>query len=129
MLEEDGRIDWLDQVIIEAGFFGPASIGFLTPSGQGNDPKVFAPGLGPNHSTGQITAHPGHAQVQKNDLRTEFAGPGDGLFTIVRGLDLVAVKSEQHGEGIGAVVQVVDDQNPSGSGLYSSLIGHPHKLQ
>lgn len=76
-------IDGLDEVVIEAGFFGAAPVLFLAPTGQGHNEYVLAPGLLADAPAGVVAAEFRHADVEQDKVRLEVLGRTDGVEAIM----------------------------------------------
>src|SRR5262245_9094970 len=110
-LEELGFADRLDQMYVEANFRRALAIALLSPPGESHQRRLLAPGFLAQASRSLVAIHLRHPEIEENDLRLEFAGHGQCLDAVVGHSNVVSGELEQHGERIGCVAIVVNDEN------------------
>src|SRR5204863_2560130 len=100
-----------DQMLIEPGLFRLAAVAFLAPAGQRDEYEALAPGLLADVATSVITIQLRHADVQEYEVGTEPLRRRDGLQSVVRQFGLMPEDVQEHGQGVRAVLVVIDNQN------------------
>src|SRR6202035_22493 len=111
------RIDWLDQVMVEAGFPGLAAIIVLTVAGDGHEHRLVEAGHGAQVPRHLVAAHPGQADVEQDDLRQEDGGRGQGGRTVAGAADGEAPVLEEGRQGLRGIAVVVHHEDAAGTRL------------
>jgi hypothetical protein len=90
---QQGRLDRLDQMVIEAGFAGAPLVVVLPPAGEGDEKDLGAPGQLADTAAGVVAVQERHADVEEDRVRAEGAGRFERREAVRGGADLVALIS------------------------------------
>src|SRR5687767_1662570 len=110
------RIRGLDQVAIESRRMRSLAIGVLAPARERDDERLLAARQRPDAPRGFDAVHAWHAEIQHDGVRMPFTGLSYGFDPVARRPHLMALQSQQLGQGAGRVEIVVGDHHAPGSG-------------
>jgi len=113
-VEECGGVDGFDHVVVEAGVFGALFVGVLSPAGDGDEGDGGGPGVLAEGADEVVAVDFGEADVEECDVGAEVFDGDESVGAVVGDADVVAGHSEEHGEGVGGVAVVVDDDDAEG---------------
>ncbi len=102
--------------MIETGLHGASAIIHLAPAAQGDENNVLPPRELANFSRRFTSVHAKHANVQKGHLRLEFSDGRKAGRAAVDRPGVAAQRLKEHGENVGEVPIIVDDQYPAQGG-------------
>lgn len=88
-------IDRLGQVKVEASLTRQSAIGFLAPSGDGDDARPGLGGSSPQFARHVEARHARHAQVEQDDFRLELEREPEPFLPIMGLAHLVAGSLQQ----------------------------------
>ena len=102
---------------IEAGFFGVASIAFLTPARQRDDDHAFAPCMTADAAAGINPTEFGEPDIQKHDIRPQMVGCLDCGETVVHDERAMSAELQKCRDRLRAVAIVIDDKDAACGGV------------
>ena len=108
------QVNRLDEVAIAAGLARSLPVIFLAPPGQCDNHDVAAPGLLTDAPRGVQPAHPRHAEVHQDQLRSELFCQLHGFTAIVSRPHVVAQKPQRQGKTIRPVAIIVHHEDAAG---------------
>jgi hypothetical protein len=104
---------------IEPSFFGLALVVKLAASSHRHDDHDLSPGLLAERAADFVPAQLRQADIEDHDIGTKSSRFCEGLFAIVRGLNLISTHFQEHRECFSGITVVVHDQDfASGNGLF-----------
>src|SRR4051794_17443226 len=108
--------DRLDQVVAEPGLAGALAVGVPAVAGDRDQLELGEPGQLAELRGELVAVDDRQADVEKRDLGEELGRDLHGAVGVERDARVVAAAIKRHGEHLGAVFIVVDDQDAGGVG-------------
>jgi len=104
------QLDWLCQVMIEAGFMGSLAVGILAIPRDCNQYEVSLP-VGPKAFGDLVAVHVGHPDVEQHCLRPPIGNYRQRSESVVRRAHLMPDQFREHCQRACRVAVVVYDQD------------------
>src|SRR4030095_16728484 len=101
---------------IEAGFLSAPPVLLLSPSREGDENHLFAPGLLADSSCRLITVQPGHGNVHQNYVRQKFGGSFHCRDPVLGNLHFVTILFQQARQCLGGLSSPESSASVSNSG-------------
>jgi hypothetical protein len=110
-LAQGGETDRLHKVVVEAGLLRADMVLGLIVARDGSQKKVRAAVLGAKAPGHFIAIHTRQADIEQHHFRSKRVGRFQRGNTVIGGQDFVTIMPHQHGQGLGSVRVIIDDED------------------